>query len=194
MGTVSTELFLPRLLPQLNGAPRHVILTEIMGAIIEFCDETGIIQETLDDIFLIGGESEFELDSPPGTNICMVNYIYSSDAACFIDKGSYSYIDGSIKLLFNAPTDMTISVNVSTKPKRSSNRCDDSIYEDWFDGICAGVLFRMQSMIGREWENIRSAMLNEQLYRRQLTKAKHYARTKRVARLGRIDVGPVSFE
>ena len=189
MSTVSVEQFLPFVQPYIIGAPKYVLLNEIMGSIIEFCDETGVVQEVLDPVTVQGGTSEFDLDAPPGTRICMVNALWDAELGMAITRDDFSLVGGDmIRLSSPLPMDVNLAADVATKPKRSSGRCETLLYEDWIDGIIAGSLFRLQSMVGREWADPKSALFNEQMYRRSITKAKHAARARRVNKIGRIHI------
>ena len=186
MSTISINQFVEHIQPYVASAPLHVILNEIMGAIVEFCDESGVIEAILDPVAVQAGDTEFDLDVPPGTRVCRVNALWDTETGCAIMRGEYSLNGDAIRLTYPLSSDMTIAAAVALKPKRSSGRCESDIYEDWLDGIVAGALFRLKSMTGREWADPQGALFNEQMYRRAITKAKHNARTDRVGRLGRV--------
>lgn len=193
MSTISINQFVEHIQPYVSSAPLHVILNEIMGSVIEFCDESGIIEAILDPVTVTSGLTEFDLDVPPGTKVCRVNALWDTDTGSAIMRGEYSLIGDAIRLTAPLSSDMTIAAAVSLKPKRASGRCESDLYEDWLDGIVAGALFRLKSMTGREWADPQGALFNEQMYRRAITKAKHNARTDRVGRLGRTLFDPMDI-
>lgn len=193
MSSITIEQFLPYIQPSVIGAPKSVILNEIMGSIIEFCDESGIIEDVLDPVTVEGGSLSFDLDVPSGSVICRVKSLVDSNLNMELDKDEYSLIGDAIRFSAPLPMRLDLVATVSTKPKRASGRCEAVLFEDWHDGICAGALFRLQAMDGREWANPKSALFNEQIYRRSINKAKHYMRTKRVARLGNTQYGPAFY-
>lgn len=186
MANVSYEAFIPEVAPHVNGAPQPVILKAIRDAVIEFCDESGVINRTLDSILVPAGSQEFDLDVPGGERVCGVKNLTEEQSGEELSKSLYR-CDGSV-ITFSTwlPMSVNIVATVSTKPKRSSKGCDESLYEDWLQGIVAGALFLLQSMNGREWADNTSALINERVFRKYIVKAKHYSRTGRVNGLGKI--------
>jgi hypothetical protein len=186
MPTISIEQFYQYVAPHVSGAPKQVVLNEIMGAVIEFCDETDVVEVDLDPVAVSAGDTEMELDLPSGTRVSRVKSLTPLDGAPRFNEGSYALNGRLIKFIAPLPMELTIVATVALKPTRSSAKCDDTIFEDWLDAIVAGTLYKLKLMSGREWADTQAAMVNEALFRRAKVNAKHMARTKRVYGIGRV--------
>lgn len=188
MASISIEKFYQYVAPYVAGAPKQVVLNEIMNAIVDFCDETDIVEVELDPVSVESGATEFELDIPGGSRVSRVKHLTPQDGFPQFNQGSFSLHGNIIKFTAPIPMNITVVATVALKPTRSSGRCDDSIYEDWLDAIIAGSLFKLKSMIGREWADMNSAKINEGLLRRSMVKARHSAKAKRIYGLGRVNL------
>jgi len=188
MPTISVEQFYQYVAPHIVGAPKQVVLNEIMGAVIEFCDETDVIEVDLDPIAVPIGATEMELDLPSGTRVSRVKSLTPQDGGPQFNEGSYSLAGSIVKFIAPLPMELTIVATVSLKPTRSSAKCDDTLFEDWLDAIVAGTLYKLKLMSGREWADTQAAQINEGLFRRAMVKAKHVKRTKRIYGLGKVSV------
>lgn len=186
MATVSYSVFLHDIQPRVMGAPKQVVLNAIRDAAIEFCDESGVLKRVLDPVVIIAGQTEGDIDAPSGERICRVDSLTESDLGGEIPPGAYSLIDTFIKLNSPATQNLKLIPVVSVKPKRTSTSCDELLYEDYAGGIIEGALASLYAMTGREWANDRAAMASYNEFRKGIVKAKHNARTSRVARLGTV--------
>jgi len=188
MASISIDKFYQYVAPHIVGAPKQVVLNEIMGAVIEFCDETDVVEVDLDPVIVPTGATEMELDLPSGTRVSRVKSLTPQDGGPQFNEGSYTLVGSLIKFIAPLPMDLIIVATIALKPTRSSARCDDALFEDWLDAIVAGTLYKLKLMAGREWADTQAAMVNEAVFRRSMVKAKHMARTKRIYGLGKVNI------
>lgn len=186
MASVSYEVFLPDIQPRLMGAPKQVVLNAVRDAVIEFCDESGVLRRVLDPVVIPAGETEGDIDAPSGERICRVDSLTDRDSGSEILQDSYSLIDTYIKLNHPSTSNLNLTPLVSVKPKRSTTSCDNLLYEDYHTGIVEGALSKLYLMAGREWADSKAADVSYNEFRKSIVKAKHNTRTSRVARLGTV--------
>jgi hypothetical protein len=188
MANITIDNFYQYVAPYVTGAPKQIVLNEIMSSIIDFCEETDILEVELDPIAVSAGETEFDLAIPVGTRVTRVKSLRVEGNVARFGDGSYVLVDGSfIKFHDPLPMDLAITPTVAIKPTRASLECDGVLLEDWLEAIVAGALLKLKSMVGREWEDMTSAKLNEGLLRRMIVKARNVNRTGRVYGISKVN-------
>jgi hypothetical protein len=187
MPTVAYDVFYPSIAPSIPGAPKHVVIKAIRDAVIEFCDESGIVRRTLPNVVVSAGVTTAVLTVPNNERICRVQSLTVEGYNQVLTTKDYLLDVATIKFTNPVVTDATLIPVVSVKPTRSATECDDILYEDWSLAIEYGAIAVLQMMSGRDWYNPQSAAVNETQFRKFINKAKHNARTGRVAGIGTIN-------
>lgn len=176
----SIDDFLPYLQPGLRRAPYPALAQALRSAMIEFCERSGLMRQTLDPIDVVEGTASYDLPEPTDHNIVTpVSVLYDSvpvhptseSKADFIapswrtNELLYRYrMEGrtTVKLLWSPDQDITggLIVRVSLRPTRDADALDDALYRDWAEVLAAGAAARLREMPGEPWSNPNAAVID----------------------------------
>tara|TARA_R110000772_G_scaffold3256_3_gene11758 strand:+ start:1565 stop:2215 length:651 start_codon:yes stop_codon:yes gene_type:complete len=198
----SHDLFLDYVMPHVPGATIEIALHEIKNTIIDFCEKSMVLQETLDPVTTIANISDYDLEPP--TNRLVVKIlrswyknnqlvpqstdeingpaIYNADAAdAHVEYSAPRIImqkDPRTYSLYPIPKETvtnSVTLRVALKPTRSVDTIDDVIYEEYADTIGRGAVARLAISPNKPYTSDKVAMASEALYRAGLNVARDRA-------------------
>lgn len=173
MTTASFELLLPEVAPFVRGAPQLTILNAIRNAVIEFCWETLLWQET-QTIQAAVTDYPLKLDAPNGAEIAKVLTVVCGKT---VPPTSVDELDAKLGntdwrsrtgtppqayyqehpdyLLFypNPDAALILKVRLAYVPSLTSTGVEQFIYRNNHEGLAAGALAKLHAMPGMLWAN-----------------------------------------
>lgn len=195
---VSYEDFLPYILPDTPGCPEVVAVQAIRSAVIDFCEQSLILQRDHDPIKAVADQSEYEFEPPK-------NYLVTKLMRGWFLKDPLSVVSPDMvtdPTVYNAtfpepnvPTgkprsivqkdertfalspvpDETIAnaitLRVALKPTRASSACDDVLFEDYAEFIAHGAKARLCMTPGKSYTNPDIAALGNLMFRQGINRA-----------------------
>jgi len=198
----SHDDFLDYVMPHVPGCTVNMALHEIKNTIIDFCEKSLILQETLDPVTVISNIQDYDFEPsrdrvvvkiltgwyknrkliPKGTDEINDPSVFSSvindvepergDPRIVTQKDPRTYT------LYPAPEDTVanaVTLRVACKPTRSASTIDDFIYEDYADTIGHGAISRLALSMDKPYYNDRLAVARDALYRAGLNVARDRA-------------------
>lgn len=194
--------FLDYVMPQVPGATVNMALHEIKSTIIDFCEKSLILQETLDPIAVIANTSDYDLEPPKNRLVVKIlrgwykNRLLNHESTDNIDDATlYNKVINDVEVrkgdpfvimqkdprtftLYPEPHDTVanaVTLRVALKPTRSVDTIDDFIFEDYADTIGHGVISRMALSLDKPYYNTQLAVARDALYRAGLNVARDRA-------------------
>ncbi len=194
--------FLDYVMPQVPGANPDMALLEVKNTIIDFCEKSFILQETLDPVTSIANIADYDLEPPnnrrvtkilkawyKGRELVPVSFdeintptaynqnapgapIRREDPRNIFQKGPDVF---SVYPIPNETLANSMTLVVALKPTRSTDTIDDVIYEDYAEIIGHGTIARMAISATKPYYDPRLAMAREALYRAGLNVARDRA-------------------
>lgn len=194
--------FLDYVMPHVPGATVNLALHEIKSTIIDFCEKSLILQETLDPITTIENIADYDLE--PSKHRVVVKILKGWYKNARLIPESVDEIDapslynqtiadvtptkGDPKIvtqkdprtfsLYPIPNETvanSITLRVALKPSRSVDTIDDFIYEDYAETIAHGAISRLCISPDKPYYNEKLAVAREALYRAGLNVARDRA-------------------
>ena len=156
---------------------------------IDFFTKTDIHIQELEEIFIVSGESEYDLSAPQGSDINhVVDVFRNSDTTTnsytpltavtitdyYQKQGSgtpyyYTMTDNDTILLAPTPSaSETLYVLYSLKPTQPTSSINKGIANRNAELLAHGTLYRLQMMPEQAWSNPGSAANNKVLYDKQI--------------------------
>ena len=194
--------FLDYVMPQVPGATPDMALLEVKNTIIDFCEKSFILQETLDPVTSIDGIADYDLEPPnnrrvtkilkawyKGRELVPVSFdeintptaynanapgapIRREDPRNIFQKGPDVF---SVYPIPNETLANAMTLVVALKPTRGTDTIDDVIYEDYAEIIGHGTIARMAISSTKPYYDPKLAMAREALYRAGLNVARDRA-------------------
>ncbi len=194
--------FLDYVMPQVPGANPDMALLEVKNTIIDFCEKSFILQETLDPVTSIDGIADYDLEPPnnrrvtkilkawyKGRELVPVSFdeintptayntnapgapIRREDPRNIFQKGPDVF---SVYPIPNETLANAMTLVVALKPTRGTDTIDDVIYEDYAEIIGHGTIARMAISSTKPYYDPKLAMAREALYRAGLNVARDRA-------------------
>ena len=195
---VSYEDFLPYILPETPGCPEVVAVQAIRSAVIDFCEQSLILQRDHDPIKAVANQSEYEFEPPKNylvTKLMRGWYlkdplsVVSPDMvtdptvynATFPDPNVQTGKPRSIVQKDERTFSLTpvpdetianaITLRVALKPTRASSTCDDVLFEDYAEFIAHGAKARLCMTPGKSYTNPDVAALGNLMFRQGINRA-----------------------
>lgn len=196
------DQFLDYVMPHVPGCTVNLALHEIKSVIIDFCDKSMILQETLDPITTIENIPDYDLEpskdrlvvkilkgwfknerlTPESVDEIGKPSIYNQTIADVTtvkgDPKIYTQKDPRTFSLYPIPNETvanSITMRVAVKPTRSVDTIDDFIYEDYAETIGHGAVARLCLSPDKPYYNEKLAVAREALYRAGLNVARDRA-------------------
>jgi hypothetical protein len=186
MATAAWSRFYPLILPNVPNCPTITVDQELAAVSADFCARTHLWRDSLEPQNTTVDEALYDVDDfavlesvlwilVDGEKLAHTDprHMRQED---FERKGKPTHFwvvaDRSIRL-FPIPDDVyEIKGEVALKPSRTSTGVEDWIYQTWADAIVSGVLWKLCSIVGKEWSNIDFAMMHKGIYERAITQAR----------------------
>jgi len=180
MSQVEYSAFLPDVLPYVRDCPEFVAINAIRNACIEFCEKSTWWRTTLEDITLVAGQSEYDLDVEVGSAIAAIisahigkqplrfgteeKMVETIGPDWRTRQGPIHYIvhDGDFDTIRiahvpdSAPDD-PLTLHVALRPIKSSVRVPKELYERWSETIGFGARARLHDTPGQPYSNPEAA-------------------------------------
>jgi hypothetical protein len=194
---LNLDVFLPRLLPSVNGCPEPLARQALIDSAIEFCEETGIVRVTTDPTPLQPGVATYSVDLPasqatvqiqrawygpreltaaPDSQITAVKAYVTDPNAAFEQIPLYFHesAPGEVALYPTPGLGATNSLvlRVSTKPTRSATSVEDILYEDWAEAIVSGALRRVHAVPDTPFYSVNESARHGSLFQLGINRAR----------------------
>jgi len=193
--------FYPYLRPQLTGALDYTIDREIRDACRRFCRDTHVWRADLNITPVIGTDT-YTLPAPVDSEVIRVRTVVQNNATVSplsadmlnINNPAYAqqsamtaeYYEipstGVIRLLPIPASTNIATVSVALSPTITAVTIPQFLFDEWVEGIVAGVLSSMFAQAGQAWSSPDFAGYQRSDYLRTVNNAKH-----------RVSVGDSSF-
>jgi hypothetical protein len=179
-------VFLPYVMPWAMGCPKPTARRALVDAAIEFCEQTKLLQDTLDPIDVLASQPAYdlyapsaqmvvvqpekvwfkdqELDPAASSRVSNVQAYRQDIPGQSVQKGDpreyFPIGSGQIGVYPIPDTEapQALTVRASLKPKRSATQLDDVLYENWVEIIAAGALYRIHATPGQAYTDESQAM------------------------------------
>jgi len=180
-------------LSEAPSCPEFTAERAIRDACIDFCARTDLYRAEPQTLTVTRGVTDYELDSPTGTEPNHVKSILRDGRALeavpyedafmnieLSDFGPATYFsqyDNRNVLIGPKPEGRaSLKVLYTLKPTQSSTTIPDTIGLEHRETLVAGALFRLQMMSGQPWMDGAAAGANRQLYERGVAAAMRQAK------------------
>jgi len=197
MANVNWNQFHEYIMPNVQGCPLAIVNNAIKSSAIEFCERSLLWRLDAEPIDVTAGESRYSFLPPDGSRVIRVTHAVLNGLTlvpvsrkelndAYIDWKTFEQT--SPRMFFmDTPTSITLvgkpiedsasglRVQVALKPSRSATNCPDFLYEDWAETIAHGALYRLHSMVGKEWAKVDTVAEHYSRYRDGISRAKSKA-------------------
>jgi hypothetical protein len=197
------ESFLPEVLPYVPDCPEIVAVNAIRNACIDFCDKSLYWLYTHDPVTTLDNVSTYELELPDyTTSVAILDAWYNNmplipqgeDELRRILPLNWPTLYGTPKYLTQQNPGEVILVpypliglsqglnmTIALKPTRDSVDIDDSIYENWAEGIGYGARARIHALPHQSFSDPVASVKYEAMFNTAIGKAT-VARNRGLAR------------
>jgi hypothetical protein len=151
--------FLPEVRIEVSDAPKQVMLTAIVWACRELCNQSLVWRHMSDSTLLFEGAEEMDIDDIPAHSEI------SRLIACTVDgqklvlgRDASVSLDGlTVQLAAPTSRQCTGQVTVALRPTRQAAELPDWIVSNYSDTVAHGALYRLQTNPTKTWGNPQSA-------------------------------------
>lgn len=201
--TTTYDAFLPEVLPYVPECPEIVALNAVRNACIEFCEKSLYWLYTHDPITTLDNVASYDLSLPANTTtVAILDSWYintplmpkGEDELNRIYPLNWPSLYGTPKYLTQKTPNTVVLVPypligvsqaftlmVALKPTRASSGIDDSIYENWAEGIGYGARARIHSLPQQSFTDPMAALKYDAMFHTAVGKAT-VARNRGLAR------------
>jgi len=173
MATVSLTNFLTEVLPQVPACPDAVAMNAVRNALIEFCTQSLVWQETQDPVTVASGDFPYPLEGVAGAKVVKVMSVIVDGEA--VPPTSVEILDASVTnwrssvnsvvsayylsspellALFPLPSEPRVmQLRVAYAPSRAAQSTEEFLYQKYLEGVAAGALSRLMAMPAQPWSN-----------------------------------------
>lgn len=183
-----------------HQAPDFVILRNIQAVSTEFFTRTGAWEQRIDDISLLSGVSEYELEPDSWTQVVRVVQVWRDSVELQQltqrDILRNNIIEGLPTRFSVAGCSITVHPVPGTNeigsvlrilaclaPQRDSEMIPDYLFSQWRDALVYGTKARMLESPTQPWSNPQASQHFRNLYNRELRRAKSEAMSSNGAQL-----------
>lgn len=181
--------FYDYVLPDIPGFVTGVIDIALRNAAIEFCEKSAIWKQTLDQIALVSGRSQYDviphtsqakladvLEAELGSGgwlepVTTRDVVVAGSSRTGAPKGMLFYDDEIITVDPIPTASDTLQLLVSLKPARAATQLPSFLLERWIDVIAAGAKSRLMRMSKKPWTNLTMAAAYEADFQREISAA-----------------------
>jgi hypothetical protein len=187
----SVDEFLPGVLPLVIGCPIPTAREALVNAAILFCEDSHVVQETLDAFTTEPGEARYELDPPSqqrtarilrvtvdGREIGMYPLAQAPKAQQHRSRPTVAYTameDGVLEMvLYPTPdAEYEISVEAALRPNRNATRVNSVLYQEWYEAICHGAVHKIAAIPNQSFSSDAVSGRALMMFLRETSKAKN---------------------
>jgi hypothetical protein len=183
--------FLPHVLPHVPGCAVPLALQQIRHVCIDFCTKAPIVQVELDPIDVLAGQAQYDIDTPPGTDVSLIltatwrglplPVLTGGKAGQILANRPTGQPSGLVQAADNTftlnstPTEAqrgAIGLLVSTRPTRTAMSVADVLLNDYAHEIGLGVVARLVVLPGQPFSAPGNAAYYKGEYERARTEAR----------------------
>lgn len=189
--------FMPHVLPLVPGCPAPLAELTLRAVAIDFCFHAPVVQELLDPIDMIAGQTEYDIDLPYGSNVTLIlEAFYLGQRMGMFKTGDEPLPDsspgwlvqhagpapyalrqaaGNTFSLDRVPAESVaeaIVLRVATRPVPTAGVLDDVLRDDYAYEIGAGTAARLMLMPGQLFSNPKLAPTYQAIYLAARTEAR----------------------
>lgn len=201
--------FYPLILPECMGAPLPAVDSAIVRAAIRFCEQSLVWDVELDPIRPGSGVADYDLDLPRDSALVNLTEVKLDGTPLRPIASLASYAssgDGSAPIGYMQPTmteirlvptppagygDHRLTVRAALKPDRNPNSIDDSLFNEWADGIAAGARSTLKRQPGKAWTDLQGATIDASEFATEVLQARSRALHGHVR--GSLSIRPVTL-
>ena len=200
--STSYEAFFSNVLPEVPGCPEITAFNAIQNAAIEFCEKSLILQVDHDPVTVLPSIVDYDLEPPTGYVVVKVmrawlegnelnplspdgvaspavyNRLYSSYQSNPQVPSSFIQKDPRSVSLWPLPDKRYtngLTMRVALKPTRAAETIDDLIYEDYYEAIANGALYRLLNSQGKPYSSRDGAAIADRQFRQAINVARQRA-------------------
>jgi|GEM_PF-5628456 len=177
MGTALSEMY-QYMMPELPGCPKPLIIQHLRETIREWAYRTQAWEQDLNDIDIVDGTSDYELDSPvEDTEIAGLVHRPSDDVGVHYDGRLLSPgVEYTIPVakdvihLVSAPVaDLTDGLEITAvltlaNDATASSEVPDRLFQDYRQTWAYGAMSRLMLMKGKKWSDKETGILYHNIY------------------------------
>lgn len=160
---------LPKVRIACLGALDMLVMDEILDVLIDFCDQTSIMEYDWGSLYVLKGIQEYEIDNPSGTTVVAGLLDVRKGTAPF---SAYTFNPPVLRLAEDPAKDFELTLRAKLAPSRTATTIEDRIYQDWSRYIVAGAKARMLAMVGKPWADPALSGVMAREYREGVSKAR----------------------
>lgn len=170
---VAVSEFVKYIHPDVNQVTTALLTERLNTVITEFCQQTKILQVTMEPLTLIPQVREIDIETPTDTSLVEIRRLVykgktelKAQSIDWLDRDDplwrtkdgepthYTHVGRTTIMVTPHPTTtevMGITGRIAIKPTRSATTVDDILYDDWAEVIAAGTKARLMSMPRKPW-------------------------------------------
>ena len=185
LGTTDISVMVPRLIGDVPGASRFIIIDALRKTIRDFCVRTQMWQYEQPEIDPVEGQQDYALIEPAETEICSIyDAMQKTAPGLMIPRYTLPETErkGNLATLYGRPSRSAMSVfplpsanaidpfvvTVSLQPTLEGMVVDTAIHERWEDTFLAGARGRLLAMLNKPWTDINMSTYNRSIYETDL--------------------------
>lgn len=182
------SVFSTYILPEMPGCPEITLEAAAQWAVRQFCKETFIWMDWIDD-FTMSGEDEYPLNVSSGAEIVQalkvtdgqtdynpLDYTSPGVAEDYDNEGSLSgYVilpNNTIKFIPVPDSETHFYVHVALTPSMSSTTFPDWIFSKYEEGLLAGCKHKLFSMAKVTWQDSHRASFYWQVFQKSIARGR----------------------
>ena len=199
--SVLWKQFLPYILPDVPGCPRHLAENAARDAGLEFGRESNYWTGTLAPINVVAGQSDYQLVAPTDAYITSPTQVqfYDGNETTTINPTTFDMLassstdwrnenslvpsyywmrDPMILSLYPTPNTAytgALRVDVNLTSSRSSLTAPDTLYECWAEAVGYGAKYRLMMIANKTWSNMEAASIQKKLFDSMCAKARGHS-------------------
>jgi hypothetical protein len=177
------ERFVSNILPYVPGCLVVLIKAETLRVATEFCRKTHIWQ-AVEESTATEGDETITLSPASGDVVGVKVEINDREISDYTLSGTTVTLEDELS------EDDSIKVTLYLTPERDATELPDILYNEWLEGISAGVRANLMLMPEKPWSTPNMVMIHAQTYQHQIGQALLQARKKNVREPMRMRLRP----
>lgn len=159
---IEIHTFIPAVALEVPGCPQAVMKAAVLAAAIEFCNVSWCWRQSLEELRLMAGVDEYDIELDKGTRLVAVlnaadggKPIAPKKGGCVEDGLQYFYLQDRSTLRFTMPPggQERVTLVAVLKPSRAAKKLPEFLYEDHGEAIEFGAKARLMAMPDTRWSN-----------------------------------------
>lgn len=204
---VAVSEFVKYIHPDINQVETTLLTQRLNTVLTDFCQQSKILQVTMEPLTLIPQVREIEIETPTDTTLVEIRrLVYKgktellSQTIDWLDRDDpfwrtkdgepthYTHVGRNTIMVTPHPTTtevMGITGRIAVKPTRTATTVDDILFDDWAEVIAAGTKAHLMAMPRKPWTNPNLAQGFAMAYAEGIEQASAQAQNSYSARIRR---------